>query len=123
MILRVVIAFLLLTSPALAIDFNRFLLDDDDKPICEVAKENDVCPQGRNFTLGRAVRNALYAAFPDEQNLPGDEKVKRAELAMRTKQENAQFQAEDFALMKKLTGKLYSPLIVMRIWELLDPKK
>ncbi|UCI06247.1 hypothetical protein [Mesorhizobium sp. B1-1-8] len=95
------------------IDFSTKLLDVDGTPIVE---------NGVDATLGRAAANALLAPFADEQNLPGEEKVKRFELAMRVcSAKELTLPVEEVALIKKLVAKAFPVLIVGRCWAILDP--
>jgi hypothetical protein len=76
--------------------------------------------------MGKAARTALYAALPDEQQLSGEEKDRRGELARSIRAATAgdfKLKLEDLALIKKLIGKAYGPLIVNGAWRLLDPPK
>ncbi len=59
----------------------------------------------------------------DTFGLSGEEKVRRAALAQRiyTSKEPLALKVEDVALIKKLVGKAYAPLVVMRAWSILDP--
>lgn len=120
-----VLLLALLTTPAFAIDFSVKLTDSDGQPIkvCVDPRPQPECVKEVEMTLGVVVRNALYQSYPDERELSGDEKFKRAELAQAlTGAGEVKVKAEDIALMKKLVAKLYGPLIVYRAWQLLDPK-
>lgn len=113
------------TAPAMALDFSKPLMDADGKPICVVqVAEGATCPDGSAATLGRVVRAALYAQFPDEQNLSLDDKLKRGDLAQAiTGAGDIKLKAEDIALIKKVVGKAYGPLIVWAAVRELDPPK
>lgn len=114
---------LIFAGCASAADFSKPLIDADGKIICAVVAEG-TCPEGQTFTLGRAVRAALYASFPDEQNLSLDDKLKRGDLAQAiTGGGDIKLKAEDIALMKKVVGKAYGPLIVWAVVRELDPPK
>lgn len=79
--------------------------------------------ESRPATLRGACANALVAQFQDEQNLSGEEKVKRYQLAMKIINEDAvDLPAADVALIQKLVAKVYGPLIVGQVWEMLEPK-
>lgn len=114
-----------IATPTFAADFSKQLMDADNKPICiGVPQESQECPDAQRATLGRVVRAALYAGFPDEQNLSLDEKLKRGDLAMTiTGATDINLKAEDIALMKKVVGKAYGPLIVWAVVRELDPAK
>lgn len=109
------------TVPA-TIDFTAALLDMDGKPITEPEAGPDGQPHIVEATLGRVVCTALTAAFADEQNLSGEDKVKRFALGMKVRgNAAATLTSDEITLLKKLVGKGFSPLIVGRCWELLDP--
>lgn len=116
------IALLSITA-ANAADFTAPIRDDDGQPLCvdEKAKPGE-CPADKVFTLATAVRNALYATYQDEQNISGDEKYRRAELGQGLRgATDLKLKAEDVALIKKMVAKLYGPLVVRDVWNLLDP--
>lgn len=114
--------------PACATDFSQPILDQDGKPTCREAPPRDEktgkfldCPADQAATLGWYARNALYAAFPDEQNLPGDDKAKRGALAQSlVGVAEVKLKVEDLALIKKVIGKAYGPLIVYQAWNMLE---
>lgn len=115
-----VLCFVLFASPAMAADFSKPLLDADGKNIC--IAQVDPCPDDKIATLGKIVRAALYASFPDEQNLSLDEKLRRGDLAQQiTGVSEIKIKAEDIALMKKVVGKAYGPLVVWSAVRELDP--
>lgn len=74
-----------------------------------------------NATVGSCCVNALMIVFKDEQNLSGEEKVKRLNLAQKIHgKPEAEVTAEEIVLIKKLVGKAYGPLIVGRVYEVLE---
>ena len=76
---------------------------------------------GRDLTLKQIACNALSLIFNDEQNLSGEEKAKRGLLAMRIyANTEIDLTVEEVALIKKLIGKAYGPLIVAQAWEILE---
>jgi hypothetical protein len=95
------------------IDFQRQLRDMND----EVMKLN-----GKDFLLVNACQEALLATFPDEQGLGGKEKVERFLLAMKITDGllPVEISIEEAAQIKMLVGKAYGPLVVGRVWEVLD---
>jgi hypothetical protein len=115
-----------LAAPASAADFSAKILDISGQPFVDDIK----CPAdsagkrncGDEATLGMVATRALLASLPDEQSLSGEDKFKRFTLAMRIKDGGeVPISAEDIALLKKLIGKVYSPLVVGRAFPLLDP--
>lgn len=132
MTLRFLCALSLLIAaamPANALDLSAPLLDDEDKPMCQETQEQATarqgketeCPAARVFTVGKAIRAALYQSYPDEQNLSGAEKDSRGALAFRlTGKSGATVLPEDLVLIRKVVGKLYGPLVVYRLYRILD---
>jgi hypothetical protein len=121
--ISVVLLLILLVSRATAIDFTLPLRDLHGEVI---TTEKD--GKGEVLTLGKVASTALLLAFPDEQNLAGDEKLKRGVLALKVcnceagkAYDQVTLSAEDIALIKKLIAKGYGTLIVLRAWPLLDP--
>lgn len=113
---------MLLATPAYAIDFSQPVIGDDGKPMCqEAVKDGEPCAPDRIATLGRVVKIALYASFPDEQSLSGEDKYKRAEIAQAiTGASDVKLKQSDRELVKKLVGKLYGPLVVYAVWNMLE---
>lgn len=105
------------------IDFSKALKNLDGTDIVEAVIEAGL-PKQVTITLGRAAANALIQGYPEEANLPGADKVKRFELAMKvTGAAKLQLVAEDVVLIKERIAKGYGPLVVGRAWQLLDAAK
>lgn len=124
--MRTLVALFLLATSAQAADFSAKILDLNNKPVID----DTVCPADSSgkrpctteVTLGDISVRSLMAIVQDEQNLAGEEKFKRFVLAMKIKDGGEiAVSAEDVALLKKLIGKIYSPLVVGRAFPLLDP--
>jgi hypothetical protein len=79
---------------------------------------------GKPGTLRGITIDALLAVFQDEQNLSGEEKLKRWELAVKVKTtpDPVELAAEEISLIKKLIGKAYSALIVGQSFHFLEGK-
>jgi hypothetical protein len=117
-LLLIIAGTMMLTVPAMAIDFTTPITNlDGSQPVGTDGKPVDM-------RLSTICINALLATYPDEQSLPGTEKLRRYGLA-RAIQENQKIDlsAEDVALVKKLVEKQYGPLVVGQAWGLLDPVK
>lgn len=122
---KLVVLFLLsLTSPAWAVDFSQKIVSADGVPVCTIEiKPTEVCPSDKHFTLALAARNALYSQFEDEKSLSGEDKYRRAQIAHEIgKGGEVKLKAEDVALLKKLIGKAYGPLLVLQAWNMLEGK-
>jgi hypothetical protein len=111
-----VLAALLLVAvslPSFAIDFTRVIVDLDGKPLQNA---------GVDMTLGETATHALLAHYEGERNLGDDEKLKRFLLAAKIRQaKDAKLTADEIALIKKLVAKAFAPLVVGRVWEIIDP--
>lgn len=106
------------------IDMTTVLFDENGKPTRDVAgiRRVEDLTTAPELTLGRAVMHALFAAFPDEGELPAEEKWARGLLAMKVKDDPAaELTVEQIAKIKRLVGKLYGGLIIMQAFPLLDP--
>lgn len=73
-------------------------------------------------TLKSVAVEALQLSFADEQQISGEEKVKRWVLATRiyANPENIDLTVGEIDLVKKLVGKAYGPLVVGQAWKILD---
>ena len=89
------------------------------KQICQMCGQ--VVSETEPMTVRLAATRALIAVYRDEQNLAGDEKVARFHLALKvTNEDEPDLKAEDIVLIKKLVGKMYGPVVVGRVWSILD---
>ena len=89
------------------------------KQVCQVC--GSVVGESMPMTVRLAATRALTAAYRDEQNLAGDEKVARFHLALRlTDETEPDLKAEDIVLIKTLVGKMYGPVVVGHMWGILD---
>jgi hypothetical protein len=98
-----------------AVDFHAQIknLDGSSIPV----SPTDPAP----LTLGRVAQDVLIA-----NNLPGDtatpdEKARRFWLAMKIHDGTQTLTAEEIAMLKRVIGLGYGPLIIGRTTELLDP--
>ncbi len=80
----------------------------------------------KELQLKDVLVESLLAAFKDEETLTGEEKAKRYQLAMSVYNTNGEeglnfdMKVEDVAMVKKLIGKAYLPLIVGQAYEMLS---
>lgn len=103
------------------IDLTQELIGLNGKPLQAQDRDDEDKPVTVNLTLRKAIVEALMAAFKDEDNLSGADKVKRYKMAQKIQDaERMMFSAEDLSLIKKLVAKLYSTLVVGIVWEILD---
>jgi hypothetical protein len=94
------------------VNFDKQLVDLDGTIIPD-AKGNPAILRGISV-------DALLAAFNDEQNIAGEEKLKRYILAEKIYKKEDDLSVEELALLKKLIGKAYTPLIVGQSWKIIE---
>lgn len=89
------------------------------KQVCQMCGQ--VVSEEEPMTVRLAATRALTAVYRDEQNLKGDEKVARFHLALKvTDEDEPDLKAEDIVLIKMVVGKMYGPVVVGRVWSILD---
>lgn len=97
------------------INFEQVLKELDGKII-------QIPGEGVDLTLKIVASRSLSMIFNDEQ-ISGEEKAKRGLLAFRIyANSDIDLTVEEVALVKKLIGKAYGPLIVTQAWEMLEGK-
>ncbi len=74
------------------------------------------------FKLKTIIVNALLGNFPGEENLIGEEKLKRYMLAEKVYKTEAEVEliAEEASLIKLLVGKMYVTVIVGAVYLMLE---
>lgn len=91
-------------------------MDMDDRPLIERVNGED-----REATVRGFVVNAL--ALASGEQMSGEEKMHRYELAMRLRKGGIQeISSEEVALIKKVVGTLYAPLIVGQVFQWAENK-
>lgn len=89
------------------------------KQVCQMCGQ--VVSEEEPMTVRLAATRSLTATFRDEQSLAGDEKIVRFRLALKmTDTDEPDLKAEEIVLVKKLVGKMYGPVVVGRMWAILD---
>ena len=69
--------------------------------------------EGVALTLASVAVSALMGTYQDEQGITGEEKFKRYQIAQRLSSAGTQeVTAEEVALIKRLIGKAYTPMVV-----------
>lgn len=97
------------------INFDQVLKELDGKSIVDNNQ--------KELTLKSVACNALSFSFNDEQ-ISGEDKAKRGLLAMRLyANPDIDLTIEEVALIKKLIGKAYGPIVVAQAWGMLEGKK
>lgn len=90
------------------------------KQVCQMCGQ--VVSEKEPMTVGLAATRSLSATFRIEQNLGGEEKFERFRLALKiTDEDEPALTAEDVVLIKKVVGMMYGPVIIGRMWAILDP--
>lgn len=94
-------------------------------PITEMNESGKEKKTGKNVTLKSVSVNALYSMLEDEKKLSGEDKVKRHIIAEKIYKSTGaiDIKAKEIVLLKELIGKIYSPLIVARSYELLEKEE
>ena len=95
------------------------------KNLIGVNLENPNCklPKKDPLTMKIVCTNSLLTPAQEDKNIDGNEKAKRFELAMRIYTEDEiDLSIDELKLLKDLIGKLYTPLVVGRAYQILDPK-
>jgi hypothetical protein len=98
------------------VNFGKELKTLDGKSISfadrKVTKLKDIC------------LDALLATFEDERNLAGEEKARRYVLATQIySNSDTDLTIEDVALIKRLIGKGFAPIIVGQAFEILENRE
>lgn len=128
---RMLMALAVLAGPAVAaepprpIDMTVVLRDTAGQTIPDATlatKDDPACAKCAALTLGAAAAHALFASYPDERELSYEMKWARGALAARIELDKAAvLTAPELALVERLIGKLYTPLVVTAVMPLLDP--
>lgn len=105
----------------MSIDFGAVLLNLSGTPMKETLESEEL-------TLGTACVNALLSQTTDAQGktVSGTEKYKQADLAHKIykavmAKKSLCLSINEVTMLKQITGTMYLPIVVKRIWDLLDP--
>lgn len=97
------------------INFDTVLRDLKGEPLRETPNTD--------MTLAAACSSALLNPYPDEQNLDPKEKMRRYRMAVKIADGGeCDLSVEEIADLKKLVGKAFAPLVVGRVYDILDPE-
>jgi len=76
---------------------------------------------GKELSLSEICVKAILALFKSEENISGEEKYKRYKLSDKIyNKSEVELSAEEVAEVKKLVGKMYSPLVVGLVYDILE---
>lgn len=105
------------------INFNTVMTDPEGKAITDTIAAQTNGGIAKDLTLGSAAIYALNSSFQDEKDLDGNEKFNRGRLAYDIyKTPELDVKPEDIVIVKKVIGKLYTPLVVYQAFNILDGK-
>src|SRR5690349_20123329 len=91
------------------IDLRQPIMDLDGKPMDDL-------------TVGGAIEQALLIPAKGDDQLTGSAKLKLFLLASKLHgRDELDLAAEDVVLVKDRVGKLYTPIVIGRVWTALDP--
>ena len=119
----IVAALLAIPVPAYAGDPVRFDFAASIKMLDGTVMRIGDAEKGKALTLADVAENALLADYKDEPNLDGVEKLRRWTLARKIEETklSVALSAEDIALIKRLVGKAYNPLVYGEMVQAIDP--
>ncbi len=108
------------------IDVDTILTNLEDKPLQDITGQQgpDGIPLTRDLTLAMVLEGALLNLSDEDRNISGQEKARRFALAVKIHNANhkpLELGIEDLVTLKELVGKLYTPMVVGRVFEILDP--
>jgi hypothetical protein len=96
------------------VNFNVPLLSLDDKPIINEDKTE--------VNVRSLVVNAICGVYKNEENLPGEEKIIRWNLATKIHKaaDSVTVTVEEIVLIKKLVSQMYGVNVVGPVWTMLE---
>ena len=120
MFIASVIGLAATAAMAAEVDFSSPIRDLDGKPVPSCAADTAECHAP--LTLSHVAEMALLSPSEGREQQSLEEKVKRFELAVGLHAGGKlPLSVEDVALLKRLIGSAYAPLVVGRANEILDP--
>lgn len=109
-------AFTIGPTLAFAVDFKATIKNIDGTPVW--ADPNKV--GGDPLTLAKVCEDAMVAQIPGDTPTPA-EKSQRFWIAVKIHEGKQELNVDEIAVLKKVIGLAYGPLVVGRAYELLDP--
>ena len=92
------------------VNFDQLIMNEKNEPIMAGPEP---------ITLGVITKQALLNPGPGEDKIPGEEKFKRFQLAMKCEGEQ-DLKVDEVATVKSRIGIMCPPLIVGRCWDILE---
>lgn len=134
LIMAALVAIWSVPALAITVDLSTMIKDEAGKPAMDQLVGGVQNPDPTKkcgdrtgwpcLTVGDAIFHSLLFNYPDEPHLDGESKFKRAQLAQKVStSQKLDLSAEDVALIKKLSGKLYGPWVVLQLYQIIDPAK
>jgi len=106
------------------INFAQPLTTIEGTPLMRTTQSCPTCgraAESEPLTLRSVCTNALLTQTQDEANLPGEEKVRRYNLALQISNEDVvDISPKDVGLVQELVARWYTPLVVGQVWGMLD---
>ena len=97
-------------------DFTTMVLNFDGSEM-----PDELSGGGHALTVGRAIAHALTKEAPGGVAVDADEKIKRAKIAIRLHDAKAAvMDTAETELVKELVTQLYNPMVVHRVFPLID---
>lgn len=99
------------------------MIIDTTKKITDL-KDQDIIIEGVPLTLDTVLVNSLLSTLDEDKNLPGTEKFKLFQLAMKISDASeVDLSAEEISTIKDRVAKSYTTLVVGKVWNMIDPSK
>lgn len=94
-----------------SVNYDTELLDQKGKPIVD---------NGKNLTLGDVVGHGLLAITESDKNMSPPDKLRSFKIAMKA-EGTQELSVSDIAFIIKRLGTILTPLLLGRVYEILDP--
>lgn len=111
--------------PGVGIDLTAPILDEAGQPMrdcVQATADGKGCAKTEIVTVRRALTHALFTMTEQDRQASPDDRWKRGALGLRLEHETAYTPTVDEArVLKDCIGRLYPPLLVARLFSLLDP--
>ena len=73
-----------------------------------------------SFVTAKSISINALMSFGPQDKTSGKEKLERYQLGVKINNGDDEFTVEEIALVKKLVGEFFGPLIVGQVWEMLE---
>lgn len=96
------------------------ITDQYDAPVKDQLEMQENGGTVKFLTVRSAASHALFFSFPEDTRISNKEKYLRGDLGLRLFKGESALTPEEITLVKDLVGRLYSPLVMVQIYKLLD---